>query len=193
MKRLLGFLITVLLLAPCAVQAADHDAQEVVMRGWAEYVAAQRQWHQTVNAFVVARRPDLKAVSEVSRELQIAYLDVQASRFVYLLEHHPERIALNRGADVFSSFTWGREDEAALRAGSSEYLALVKEVRRLREIYKYQKGMPAYRQYLRDVTESNEYRQALAKLAAQREAITLSLRQFLSDRMFAGSGTAGVN
>jgi hypothetical protein len=106
-------------------------SSEKAQKAWTAYIQAQRQYQQELADFLVSRRPDLKELILVNRDLQLALIERRSLEFRHLLATHPERIVTNQGISKFSNYDWTDEDGKDLRSTTPDYEAAINHVKAL--------------------------------------------------------------
>ncbi len=91
---------------------------------WDKQSKAHRKWQIELAKLLVTKAPHLKELIEIQRDLQLVMLDMRDARYSYLLKHDPEKIIRTKGLSEWINFPWSEEDDADLRASSSEYMKL---------------------------------------------------------------------
>jgi hypothetical protein len=113
--------------------SGSGNSTEVSRKAWTAYTQAQRQFQQELADFFVSRRPDLKDLVLVSRDLQLSLIERRSLEFRYLIATHPERIVRDQGISRFSNYDWTDEDAKVLGRSNPDYEAARRHVGALRE------------------------------------------------------------
>lgn len=143
------------------------DAAE---KAWTEYVQAQRQFQQELADFLASRRPDLRDLILVSRDLQLSLIERRSLEFRYLLATHPERIVRNQGISKLASFAWTDEDAKGLRHSNPDYEAVATRVEVLQERTDGHRQWPALRAAHQAPARDAEYQKIYGRFRQRVEA-----------------------
>jgi hypothetical protein len=139
------------------------NSDDVALEARTAYTKAQRQWQQDLADFLSNRRPDLKKLIFVSRDLQLAMIERRSLEFSYLLKTHPERIVRDSGISQFSNFDWTDQDGDALRRSNPDYALLEKRVQVLRQRNDGDPQWPALRAAYQSLAKEAEYQQVYGR------------------------------
>ncbi len=93
----------------------------------------RRMWHDEMYAYIVKHAEQFEGVAGARREYQQAQLDLEQTRFDYLLKNDPRRIVTDQGLTLFRDPTWTNEDSEALAAIDPEFSALKKRAVEMQE------------------------------------------------------------
>jgi hypothetical protein len=114
--------------------------------------------------FIVSADPNLKEVTSISRDLQIAYTQRSDMRYHYLCKNHPDRIHPKTHKDILN-FEWTEDDEKILLSSSNEYANKIKKVNALKAKNQGHPDWPRAREVFKNKIEnSNRYQQLMDEL-----------------------------
>ena len=146
-------------------QSASSDA--AAGKAWTAYTGAQREWQRDLADFQSSRRLGLKDLILLSRDLQLALIELRTLEFHYLLKTHPERIVRNEGISRFSNFDWENPDRDALRRSNADYALVEKRVQTLRQRSDGNPQWPALRAAHRSLEKTAAWQQIYGRFRQQ--------------------------
>jgi hypothetical protein len=153
----LAFICSMLAGMPTHGFVGSGGSNGAAEKAWAAYAQAQHQWQEELADFLSSRRPDLKDLIVISRDLQSALIERRSLEFRYLLATHPERILRNQGIAQFSNFQLTDEDLDALSRSSPDYAAALKRIKALRQRSDGHPQWPALRAANQSLVNENGY------------------------------------
>lgn len=136
---------------------------DAAQKAWTAYTRAQRQFQQEMADFLATRRPDLKDVILVSRDLQLSLIERRSLEFRYLLAMHAERIVKDQGISKFANYDWTDEDAKVLRRSNPDYDAASRRVGALRERNDGHPQLPALRTANQVLAKDADYQKILRR------------------------------
>jgi hypothetical protein len=143
---------------------------DTVQRVWTAYTEAQRQFQRELADFLISRRPDLKDLIVLSRDLQLALIERRSLEFRSLLATHPERIVRSQGISKLANFDWTDEDAALLRRSKAEYDKATERVRALRDQSDGHAQWPTLRDAIKTFATEAEYQMVFQRFDERVEA-----------------------
>jgi hypothetical protein len=139
-------------------------------KAWTECAQAQRQFQQELADFLASRRPVLRDLILVSRDLQLGLIERRSLEFRYLLAMHPERIVRNQGISKLANFAWSDEDAKVLRRSNPDYEAVAKSVELLQERTDGHRQWPALRVAHQALARNADYQKIYGRFQQRVEA-----------------------
>lgn len=143
---------------------------------WERLVAAKKQFQRDFCAIMADQYPEMKILIELSRDLQLAYIDAHSERFYHLLQNHPDRIVRTKGLSAFTNFRWEDSDEHRLLESNPEYRRYTEQVKKLRETNDGHPLWPEARKRFASLRQS----QAYSKLQQEFEKARAEVEQLLA-------------
>jgi hypothetical protein len=150
-------ILTILVLLVAIAKSGFTQSTPEATKAWTLYSDAQRAWQQSLAEFLSRRRPDLKAIIALSRDLQLAMIDRRSIEFRYLLDAHPNRIIKNKGISTFANFDWDSQDETALRRLKTEFVRAGQLVQDLQQRNNNHPQWPLLREAHQSLAKETEY------------------------------------
>ena len=183
LKRILKMMIGAVAFATFMITIVNADTpDEIAKRARREYATAQARWQYDLAELVIRTHPVFETTAIAQRDLQLAYIEQQAVRFEYLLDHNPSRIALTEGLSAFANFEWSDEDNKALIETDPSYAELEKRVSELRKKNDEQADWPQFREYFRDtLSKTKEYERLLNEFAQKQKEVEDMLQEYSSE------------
>jgi hypothetical protein len=116
---------------------------------FAEHAASQRAWQESLRDIIVSQRPEFAELASISKQLQLAMIDMTEARFHYVIAS-PERLEGQYGISEFVDLgvVWTDADETALSYEAPDYLDLVRQADSLRAINNGHPDWPPLRAYV---------------------------------------------
>jgi hypothetical protein len=146
-------------------------------KAWTAYTQAQRQWHQELVDLLFNRRPDLKEIILVNRDLQFALIERRSLEFRYLLAMHAERIVGDQGISRFANYDWTDKDASALRRSNPAYETATKHVEALQQRSDEHPQRPALREAYQALAEEADYQEMYGRFELRVKAAEKLLKE----------------
>lgn len=122
------FLIVTLLTAAC-----NRDFSACFSKAHEGYRDTQRNWHRVIHEAVLDHDKNLRELSELNTELQIALIDRAAIRLQSLADRTPPEVRLDGNpADLLNPGNWSDTDESGLLQQDRAYADLTENISELR-------------------------------------------------------------
>ena len=147
--------------------ATDSTAQTCLESVYLGFAEAQRAWQVSLKNLIVSARPDYDELVSLSAELQLAMIEENQARFMYLITQQSDRV---RSAGDLSQLVnlggaqWTSGDEKALLAVDLKYRALSARTDSLRRLNDGHPDWPALRAYFAsELSKRVDYAEALER------------------------------
>jgi hypothetical protein len=170
-RTCVSFACTLLVALSANGFSGSGSSTEVARKAWTAYTQAQRQFQQELADFFVSRRPDLKDLVLVSRDLQLSLIERRSLEFRYLIATHPERIVRDQGISKFSNYDWTDEDAKVLGRSNPDYEAARRRVGALRERSDGHPQWPALRAANQVLAKDADYQKIFGRFEQRVEAV----------------------
>jgi hypothetical protein len=114
-----------------------------------EHAASQRAWQESLLDIIVSQRPEFAELASISKQLQLAMIDMTEARFHYVIAS-PERLEAQHGLSEFVDLgvVWTDADETALSDEAPDYLDLIRQTDSLRAMNNGHPDWPLLRAYV---------------------------------------------
>lgn len=156
-----------LLAGPRPVSSCNRAVNDA----WALYIQAQQQLQHDLGDFLSSRRPDLKEIVLLNRDLQLTLVELRALKFAYLCREHPERIIKDQGVSRFSNFEWTDEDDSHLRSANPRYKEVAERAKALRQKNDSHPQWPALRGATQQLAKDADYLSIYERFEKRLEAV----------------------
>jgi hypothetical protein len=143
---------SVFLLVAIAASGKPGDRAEPITcleSVFTEHAASQRAWQESLRDVIVSQRPEFAELASISKQLQLAMIDMTEARFHYVIAS-PERLEAQYGISEFVDLgvVWSEADETALSNKAPDYLDLVRQADSLRALNNGHPDWPLLRSYV---------------------------------------------
>jgi hypothetical protein len=156
-------------LAPNAALRAQSSPNLCLVRHYAAYADAQREYQRTVERVLGREDPSLRELAALARADQIARIDARQRAVEFLLARSPSQVRVDRSVNQW--LDWGRAESERLSRSDSVYARLAATSRDAAERVRGHALWPKIRDAMRGrVQASPEHRAALERLAAAMNA-----------------------
>ena len=157
--------------------SAENELRACLGKANEASAEAMKQFKQTVHETIAKKRPDLEAVSALSRDVELLTVEQRAKRTAFLIASDPKRLDTTHGWGLFMRLSWNGDDETALSANDSAYGKINEQLSALQAQKRDHPKREALQAYLqKELSQTPEYAQAVAIQIKQGEALEAGLR-----------------
>ncbi|MFB6355356.1 MAG: hypothetical protein ABEJ65_02440 [bacterium] len=148
------FLIVFLLVTGCG--GGEPPTKREI---WQKYVNLYKGYQKDLYEFSVKKWPRFKPVFELQKRYQMKRTKLRTMKFVYILEHDPNRIITNRGIHEFVNFPWTSGDTKKFVESVKGAESLVNKVNRLEKKNNNHPMWPKVREKFRALPPDSKYKE----------------------------------